>query len=142
MLICPDKGKKTSRNALLSSSLLCLKAPLALGILPRLLLIGFKFAQPLLINRTIAFADDRDLPDDIGWGLVGAFGLVFIGQAVRNLHHFTFICLLTLATDRQRRVSTPFVQVRSTPKAIARNADLSAPKIHHEDERWSGRSHI
>lgn len=54
------------------------------GVFPRLCLIGFRYAQPFLLSRTVNFASNPTEPDAVGWALTGAFGLVFVGLAVSN----------------------------------------------------------
>ena len=54
------------------------------GVLPRLCLTGFTYAQPFLINTLINFVDSEN-PDvnlNSGYGLIGAYILVFFGAAV------------------------------------------------------------
>lgn len=72
------------KHALVWSCLNALKWPLLSSAVPRLILIGFKYAQPFLLNRTIGFvnAAPSKQPDGIGWGLVGAYAVVYIGLAV------------------------------------------------------------
>lgn len=53
-------------------------------VFPRLAFIGFSYAQPFLLTRTVAFADNLEEPDSVGWGLTAAFGLVFFGLAISN----------------------------------------------------------
>jgi hypothetical protein len=50
----------------------------------RLLQIGFTYAQPFLIARAIEFAIlPQGQPfDNTGYGLIGAFAIVYIGWAV------------------------------------------------------------
>ena len=52
--------------------------------IPKLLLIGFLYAQPLLINRAIELASlpEQQPFNNIGYGLIGAYALVYIGIAV------------------------------------------------------------
>lgn len=51
--------------------------------LPRLALVGFAIAQPFLINAALRYvANHAILPVEFGYGLVGAFGLVYAGVAV------------------------------------------------------------
>lgn len=66
--------------------------PLLFCVVPRLLQMGFRYAQPFLLTRTIAFANDEGQPDSIGWGLTGAFFIVLLGVAVSNgvFYHMTF----------------------------------------------------
>ena len=60
-------------------------------IFPRLCLIAFRYAQPFLLSRTADFVKSKDAKN-IGWGLTGAFGIVFLGTAVANVlySHMTF----------------------------------------------------
>ncbi|KAJ4186509.1 hypothetical protein NW755_007804 [Fusarium falciforme] len=61
-------------------------------MLSRLCLIAFKYTQPFLIQRTVGFASDLAEPKSIGWGLTGAWLLVFIGLAISNgfYYHKTY----------------------------------------------------
>ncbi|KAL3428844.1 hypothetical protein BDV09DRAFT_190632 [Aspergillus tetrazonus] len=43
---------------------------------------GFAFCQPFLINATVSWVGTPDAPADSGKALIGAFALVYIGQAV------------------------------------------------------------
>ncbi|KAH6718942.1 putative ATP-binding cassette transporter [Leptodontidium sp. MPI-SDFR-AT-0119] len=53
-------------------------------IFPRLCVIGFRYAQPFLLERSIKFANNPEDPDRVGWALTAAFGLVFFGLAISN----------------------------------------------------------
>lgn len=55
-------------------------------------LIGFRYAQPFLLERTVGFANSPEEPDSIGWGLTVAFGLVFTGLAIAtgSYYHMTY----------------------------------------------------
>ncbi|KAF4769687.1 hypothetical protein HAV15_011431 [Penicillium sp. str.  len=66
--------------------------PLLFCVVPRLLQMGFRYTQPFLLTRTIAFANDEGQPDSTGWGLTGAFFIVLLGVAVSNgfFYHMTF----------------------------------------------------
>ncbi|KAF7914004.1 uncharacterized protein EAF01_000410 [Botrytis porri] len=79
-----DASNQTGSYSLLWSTLKATRGAFALGIVPRLCTIGFKYAQPFLLERTVGFANDENQPDSIGWSLTGAFGLVFLGLAVFN----------------------------------------------------------
>lgn len=75
------------RYELVSVMARCLPGPLAAAVIPRLFRIGFRFLQPLLISRVTRFVAEpvSELTTDQGWGLVGAYGLVYIGLAVGEL---------------------------------------------------------
>lgn len=66
--------------------------PLLFCVVPRLLQMAFRYTQPLLLTRTISFANDEGQPDNIGWGLTGAFFIVLLGVAISNgiFYHMTF----------------------------------------------------
>ncbi|PYI24555.1 putative ATP-binding cassette transporter [Aspergillus violaceofuscus CBS 115571] len=66
--------------------------PFLYCLLPRLVQIGFKYTQPLLLTRIVSFASDESQPESIGWGLMGAFFLVLLGLALSNgvFYHMTF----------------------------------------------------
>ena len=69
---------------LLKASLYCFRWPLLSFVFPRLLLVGFNFAQPFLINRVVQYVNqpiDETNKND-GYGLIGAAILVYIGIAV------------------------------------------------------------
>ena len=60
-------------------------------LVPRLLQIAFRYTQPFLLTRTISFASDTSQPDSLGWGLTGAFFLVFLGLAVSNGFYYHMV---------------------------------------------------
>lgn len=53
-------------------------------IIPRLFLVGLTFCQPLLLNRYLKFLQDPTESQSIGYGLLGAYGIVYFGLAVRT----------------------------------------------------------
>ncbi|OAA60152.1 ABC transporter, transmembrane domain, type 1 [Cordyceps fumosorosea ARSEF 2679] len=52
------------------------------AVIPRLFLIGFKFAQPFMINNVLEFIGNKNAPQNIGNGLIGAYALVYAGMAI------------------------------------------------------------
>ncbi|KAL6364357.1 hypothetical protein LRP88_01755 [Fusarium phalaenopsidis] len=82
----------TKKNRLFWSTIWAAKAVFASGMLSRLCLIAFKYTQPFLIQRTVGFASDLTESKSIGWGLTGAWLLVFIGLAISNgfYYHKTY----------------------------------------------------
>ncbi|KAI8623501.1 ABC transporter [Xylariaceae sp. FL1651] len=62
-----------------------LLGPLLFGILPRLALVGFRFSQPLLLNRLLNHlgtrSDEELSQKNIGYGLIGATAFVYFGLA-------------------------------------------------------------
>lgn len=82
---------KTKSRALLWSIMKAARGALAYGVFPRLCLIGFRYAQPFLLSRTVNFANSPDEPDSIGWGLTAAFGLVFTGLAIATGSYYHMV---------------------------------------------------
>ncbi|KLU87011.1 hypothetical protein MAPG_06017, partial [Magnaporthiopsis poae ATCC 64411] len=58
--------------------------PMLAAVPPKLFLIGFTYAQPFLITAAIdlAYKPRTEQYDNAGWGLVGAYAIVFAGMAV------------------------------------------------------------
>jgi hypothetical protein len=79
-------GKQDRRYALIYATITAMKWPVLSAIFPRLCLIGFKFAQPLLIQRAIDFVSEQPglagTDRNVGYGLIGSTALVYIGLAV------------------------------------------------------------
>jgi ATP-binding cassette subfamily C (CFTR/MRP) protein 1 len=87
-----NNTNKTRPRALFWSTLWATKGAFAHCIFPRICLIGFRYAQPFLLSRTVNFASNPEEPDSIGWGLTGAFGLVFVGLAIAtgSYYHMSY----------------------------------------------------
>ncbi|KAJ5819793.1 hypothetical protein N7474_005384 [Penicillium riverlandense] len=85
-------ASQDSRRALFWAVLRANFKPLVYCVVPRLFQIGFRYAQPFLLTRTISFAGDESQPDSIGWGLAGAFFVVLLGVAISNglYYHMTY----------------------------------------------------
>jgi len=79
-----NTANKTRSHALCWSTLNSNSRQLALCIFPRLCLIGFRYAQPLLLSRTTEFVSSTTDKKNIGWGLTGAFGIAFLGLGISN----------------------------------------------------------
>ena len=54
-------------------------------VLPRLLLVGLRFSLPFLVSDIITYTKSSDVSPNTGYGLIGAFALVFIGLAVSGI---------------------------------------------------------
>jgi hypothetical protein len=79
----PDKA---APNALMFTWLRVFAGTFWAPAIPRLFIIGFTYAQPFLIQSAVEFAGTRKgMPyDNYGYGLIGAFVLVYAGQAVSS----------------------------------------------------------
>ncbi|KAG4256700.1 hypothetical protein FPRO03_03710 [Fusarium proliferatum] len=88
------KASRKGNHALMLTVLRTLKWPTLSIIFPRLCFIGFTFCQPFLISATLAWAENDSDSDDMnqGYGLIGAWFLVFMGLAVTSgqYQHLTY----------------------------------------------------
>jgi hypothetical protein len=78
--------KPTGRLALLRNIVWDLRWTVAGAVAPRLCLIGFKFAQPFLINDLINHVSENGSNELSGvkYGFVGATVLIYVGIAVSS----------------------------------------------------------
>ncbi|KAL4876404.1 P-loop containing nucleoside triphosphate hydrolase protein [Aspergillus karnatakaensis] len=72
----------SKQNALAFSTLWATKYIFLAGVAPRLALAAFRYTLPFLLFRTTSWTADPAQSNDIGWGLTGAWLLVFLGQAI------------------------------------------------------------
>ena len=52
-------------------------------VMPRIALIALTLCQPLLLKRLLQFLTSEDEPVRVGYGLIGAYGVIYLGIAVR-----------------------------------------------------------
>jgi ATP-binding cassette subfamily C (CFTR/MRP) protein 1 len=63
-----------------------LKWPILVPIIPRMLLLALTFCQPLLLRRLLDYLNNSDVGDkSTGYGLIGAYFVVYAGLAVSAL---------------------------------------------------------
>lgn len=77
--------KKNKNHALVLALISSIKWPIVAALFPRLCLTGLRFCQPLLLKRIVDFVQhpDSDVKKSIGYGLIGATALVYLGNGVR-----------------------------------------------------------
>lgn len=103
------KADKKRPHALFYSTLNANRNKLAAGIFPRLCLIGFRYSQPFLLSRTIDFINRKQESDNIGWGLTGAFFIVFLGMAIASATYY-HMCYRFVTTIRGTLVSMVYAK--------------------------------
>ncbi|KAM3550366.1 hypothetical protein ARSEF4850_008382 [Beauveria asiatica] len=82
------------KNAFVAACARAFASSFILAVIPRLFLVGFRFAQPFLITNMLEFIGDRSAPQNIGNGLIGAYALVYAGMTVRSTMATVFIISL------------------------------------------------
>ncbi|KAI2791871.1 ABC transporter atnG [Penicillium oxalicum] len=77
-------GNPKSPHSLLWASMKYFAGTFLVGVLPRLLQIGFVFAQPFLVDTTVSWVDAPTTANtkSQGYGLVGAFAITYTGIAI------------------------------------------------------------
>lgn len=74
--------KENKPSSLFLALVWSLKWHVVFPIFPRLCQIAFTFSQPFLLIRVLAFLSDNSSPASIGYGLIGAYAIVYSGIAV------------------------------------------------------------
>jgi ATP-binding cassette subfamily C (CFTR/MRP) protein 1 len=82
-----NKSNQTAPHTLLWVYAVHYRWYLAVAIIPRLFLTGFRFAQPFLIRTAVGFVSAPNEPNsaNMGYGLIAAYAIVYIGIAVSYL---------------------------------------------------------
>lgn len=143
-----SRTRRARQRALLWSTLKATRAAFCYCIFPRLCLIGFRYAQPFLLSRTVDFANSPEQPDSVGWGLTGAFGLAFLGLAVANgsYEHMTFRFITTVRGTLVSMIYTKTVDLSITAlnesaavTLMASDTGLCLPFFHsiHSQDEWN-----
>lgn len=79
-----DRTNKQRKHSLFNACASALMWPFFISAIPRIMLMGFKYSQPFLLRRTVGYVQEQanKKTNDIGWGLVGAYAIVYVGIAV------------------------------------------------------------
>lgn len=79
-----DRTNKQKSHCLFNACAFTLLWPFLASAIPRLILMGFRYSQPFLLHRTVEFVQEQASREtrSIGWGLVGAYAIVYVGLAV------------------------------------------------------------
>ncbi|KAG4437467.1 hypothetical protein IFR05_007049 [Cadophora sp. M221] len=86
---------QTRKFALLIAILKAFKSEIFAVVVPRLCLVGLSIAQPFVIGQTVTFLADRSASMNIGYGLIGAYSIVFISTAITTALYQHFGCRVT-----------------------------------------------
>ena len=84
-----EANKAQGKASLLGTAITTLKWPLLSAAPARLALIGFTFAQPLLLKRALAVSSSEpsQYNSNVGYALIGAYFLVYVGMAITLSQH-------------------------------------------------------
>ncbi|KAH7152137.1 P-loop containing nucleoside triphosphate hydrolase protein [Dactylonectria estremocensis] len=113
-----------------------------LGIMPpRLAIIALSLSQPFLISNALRFlsAPATDAAMNLGYGLIGAFALVFVGSALMTAwyEHLTFRAgamvrggLITLIYNKMMRLPTTYLNESSAVALMGNDVETLTEKLH------------
>ena len=138
---------KTKKYGLLLTTAKILRWQLLLSALPRLILIGFKYAQPFLLNRTITYVSNRDdQPSNVGWALVGAYAIVYIGLAIctASFEHLLNRCLtimrgglVTLMYTKTIDLSLTALDESSALTLMSADVEMITTSLNNFHDLWA-----
>ncbi|PYI08532.1 P-loop containing nucleoside triphosphate hydrolase protein [Aspergillus sclerotiicarbonarius CBS 121057] len=81
------RGTPASKFHLITTLIHCNLVDFVGAIVFRLLYIATLFAQPFLIQDVLRFLEDGSMPINRGYGLIGAFGLIYLFIAIFTAHY-------------------------------------------------------
>ncbi|KAI1853220.1 hypothetical protein JX266_001926 [Neoarthrinium moseri] len=79
-----NRAHRDDKHKLLNACVVTLKWPILAAVPPRLILVGFTICQPLLLERFLQYLRDMNESANISYGLIAAYGLVYVGMAVSS----------------------------------------------------------
>ncbi|KAF2742355.1 P-loop containing nucleoside triphosphate hydrolase protein [Sporormia fimetaria CBS 119925] len=147
-----SKVTKKGSNALLGVTLNKLKWSILAVVPPRLCLIAFNFCQPFLIDRAIRYSEQAGTDPDsaslanIGYGLIGAYIMVYVGIAISTGQHqhltFRFITmmrggLVSMLYDKATEVTLANVDAASSLTLMSADVERIVTGMQTAHEIWS-----
>ncbi|KAF1843510.1 ABC transporter-like protein [Cucurbitaria berberidis CBS 394.84] len=143
------REKLVARHSLLLGLIWQLRWQVLSGVVPRLCTVGFKFAQPFLIRRLVTWATQ---PDDTsntiknsGYGLVGAFILVYVGLGISNARyqHLTNRLIITVRSilvplifQRTLQLSTSATDERASVTLMSTDIERISSGLVYVHDAW------
>ncbi|RAH78396.1 multidrug resistance protein MDR [Aspergillus japonicus CBS 114.51] len=85
-----NRASKSSHNALAYCSMYTFKSSIVCSFMERIAVIGLSYSQPFLITALTDYVEETKPDRNKGYGLIGAFGLVFLLKGIFNClyqHH-------------------------------------------------------
>lgn len=121
-----ERLNKNGQNyAVIRALSITLKWPILMVVLPRLILIGLTVCQPILLSKLLQYLETSSYSkeEDIGYGLIGAYALVYLGIAISTgfywYYHYRVLtmirgCLVSAIGGKTLQLNTHSVE---DPKA-------------------------
>ncbi|KAI0201171.1 hypothetical protein F4808DRAFT_129571 [Astrocystis sublimbata] len=80
-----DNCNQKRRHALALATVLTFRRDILILIFPKLAYVALSLSQPFLIQEAVNFVQSSETRDNIGYGLIGGFALVYIGLAASTV---------------------------------------------------------
>ncbi|KAK1465457.1 hypothetical protein CCUS01_07575 [Colletotrichum cuscutae] len=128
-----EASRSSSRYRLIRTCIVTLKWQLLAVVLPRLFLLGFTICQPLILNRFLDFLQNPSETANYGYGLVGAYGLVYLGISISSSFywHAAFRCLTMLRGVLVAAIYTKTTELRVAPGDDSAAVTLMSTDVSH-----------
>ncbi|KAH8804690.1 ABC transporter-like protein [Xylogone sp. PMI_703] len=144
-----DRNNKLGKYALITTVLWTFKWAFLGAIVPRLAFIGFSFAQPFLINRSIVLVSEPSTPGskNDGYGIIGATALIYTGLGVSRAFYNHKIyrsitiyrgALVSLIYNKVINLSIGTVDDSAALTHMSTDIDSIATGIIDMHDIWSG----
>ncbi|CAG7561621.1 unnamed protein product [Fusarium equiseti] len=142
-----DKQKvPAGKHRLILCCISTIRWPIVAVIVPRLALLAFTICQPLILNRLLVFLNDTSQPINIGYGLIGAYGLVYIGIALsqalywhRNARSVTLLrgVLVSAVFSKATGISTAATDDSAAVTLMSSDVDVIVRAVREIHEFWA-----
>ncbi|KAK7215079.1 hypothetical protein V2G26_003082 [Clonostachys chloroleuca] len=135
-----------AKNRLLSVTAKALLPRLLAPIIPRLCVVGFMLAQPVLLSHLVRFLSGNGDSRNDGYNLLATYALVYIGLAVANAwyfhQNFKFITcvrggLVALVYDRTMSLSTSAIDKSSVVTVMSADIERITIGLKNIHDFWA-----
>jgi ABC-type multidrug transport system fused ATPase/permease subunit len=121
---------KSDKFAVTKALAYTLRVPLLLPIAPRLAQLGFTICQPLFIERLLRYLSEPKLDANVGYGLIGATFLIYLGITISGAFTWYFHHRLRIIV---RSVLVPEIFIKATNARIGIEDDSAALTLMSTD---------
>ncbi|KAK0715388.1 P-loop containing nucleoside triphosphate hydrolase protein [Lasiosphaeris hirsuta] len=136
-----DKVDKAGKNRLRNACLQAFFPELVKAFIPRTFRMGFDLAQPFLISSTLHYISDHEnAPAFYGHGLIGAYGLCYVGIAISG-RWYMYTAYRTMAKVRGGLVATIYRDML-TIRAESANSSAALSLMSTDVDRVTMSSYI